>query len=417
MNDIQKQIEEKENELYQKLNKLLQLKNEEILTEEEYEYKKKNVINEYNYVLEILKKEHKSNIINKTNVEDNYINKDKKRVSKELKIITFIIIIVIITTTIIGYQQHQNQLNEKYIKAKEALKITWYDDALIMFKELGNYKDSESLYMKTKYDMAVSMYEGSRDFTVTKTNCQYFPSKEIGDEITKEEGRIISYTILNEMKGYEQADKYLKYIDYENDYESALYSINQHLFDEALETLDRHRGYKETDDLIEKIQYIKSDPVKYAIDLVEEGKFDEAQDFTLFHREKNNEYKAIYIYSQAKEIESYGFGYSELTVELDEINPKYDGIYSKEIKEMALQVYGTLDKWTKKYEINLGAKKYAKKLRPTLGMTAEEVRNSTWGNPEDINKTTTTYGISEQWVYSIDRYIYFDDGVVTAIQE
>ena len=54
---------------------------------------------------------------------------------------------------------------------------------------------------------------------------------------------------------------------------------------------------------------------------------------------------------------------------------------------------------------------------PSIGMTAEEVRNSTWGKPEDINRTTTAYGVHEQWVYSNYRYIYFDNGIVTAIQE
>ena len=57
---------------------------------------------------------------------------------------------------------------------------------------------------------------------------------------------------------------------------------------------------------------------------------------------------------------------------------------------------------------------------PTIGMTAEEVRNSTWGEPDDINKTTTKYGTSEQWVYKNSndfKYIYLDNGIVTAIQE
>lgn len=57
------------------------------------------------------------------------------------------------------------------------------------------------------------------------------------------------------------------------------------------------------------------------------------------------------------------------------------------------------------------------KQDPYIGMTADEVKNSTWGNPSKINKTTTQYGVHEQWVYSSGRYIYFDNGIVTAIQE
>lgn len=54
---------------------------------------------------------------------------------------------------------------------------------------------------------------------------------------------------------------------------------------------------------------------------------------------------------------------------------------------------------------------------PAIGMTAEQVEASTWGKPKDINKTTTKYGVSEQWVYSDYRYIYLEDGIVTAITE
>lgn len=50
-------------------------------------------------------------------------------------------------------------------------------------------------------------------------------------------------------------------------------------------------------------------------------------------------------------------------------------------------------------------------------MTASEVKASSWGSPNDINKTTTENGVHEQWVYGNGRYIYLDDGVVTAIQE
>lgn len=54
---------------------------------------------------------------------------------------------------------------------------------------------------------------------------------------------------------------------------------------------------------------------------------------------------------------------------------------------------------------------------PAIGMTAEEVESSTWGKPEKINKSTYSWGTSEQWVYSGYRYIYLDNGIVTAIQE
>ncbi|MFS4484402.1 hypothetical protein ACKGJY_15415 [Hyunsoonleella sp. 2307UL5-6] len=50
-----------------------------------------------------------------------------------------------------------------------------------------------------------------------------------------------------------------------------------------------------------------------------------------------------------------------------------------------------------------------------IGMT-EKMCRIAWGNPIDINTTTTNYGKSEQWVYSLKHYLYFDNGKLTAIQ-
>lgn len=52
----------------------------------------------------------------------------------------------------------------------------------------------------------------------------------------------------------------------------------------------------------------------------------------------------------------------------------------------------------------------------SVGMTKDQVLNSTWGKPKDKNKTTTANGVSEQWVYSGYRYLYFENGILTTIQ-
>lgn len=49
-----------------------------------------------------------------------------------------------------------------------------------------------------------------------------------------------------------------------------------------------------------------------------------------------------------------------------------------------------------------------------LGMTSEMCRLA-WGNPEDINSTTTSNSSSEQWVYN-GKYLYLSDGKLTTIQ-
>lgn len=64
-----------------------------------------------------------------------------------------------------------------------------------------------------------------------------------------------------------------------------------------------------------------------------------------------------------------------------------------------------------------GRSSTSKKAEPKIGDSATDVKLSSWGSPNSINKTTTVNGVHEQWVYSNGRYIYLDDGVVTAIQE
>lgn len=50
-----------------------------------------------------------------------------------------------------------------------------------------------------------------------------------------------------------------------------------------------------------------------------------------------------------------------------------------------------------------------------VGMSQQDVMDSSWGRPRKINRTTRASGISEQWVYD-GGYLYFDNGVLTTIQ-
>jgi hypothetical protein len=61
-----------------------------------------------------------------------------------------------------------------------------------------------------------------------------------------------------------------------------------------------------------------------------------------------------------------------------------------------------------------------------IGMTLDQVVASQWGRPDDRHTTTTDPHRHEQWVYNLgalckptqhQSYLYFDDGVLTAIQD
>lgn len=50
-----------------------------------------------------------------------------------------------------------------------------------------------------------------------------------------------------------------------------------------------------------------------------------------------------------------------------------------------------------------------------VGMNSEQALES-WGEPDDINRTITARGTSEQWVFGSGSYLYFDNGILTTIQ-
>lgn len=52
-----------------------------------------------------------------------------------------------------------------------------------------------------------------------------------------------------------------------------------------------------------------------------------------------------------------------------------------------------------------------------LSMTSLVVRSCGWGEPESVNRTITSWGVSEQWVYGDGRYLYFRNGRLDAIQD
>lgn len=67
------------------------------------------------------------------------------------------------------------------------------------------------------------------------------------------------------------------------------------------------------------------------------------------------------------------------------------------------------------------ANHFDRKVR--IGSTQQEVVEDGWGRPSGINTTTTANRVSEQWWYLDQsyserrRYLYFENGILTAIQE
>lgn len=54
------------------------------------------------------------------------------------------------------------------------------------------------------------------------------------------------------------------------------------------------------------------------------------------------------------------------------------------------------------------------KKKVKIGMSKAMVEES-WGKPNEINKTSGSFGVHEQWVYK-DQYLYFKNEKLTTIQ-
>ena len=77
--------------------------------------------------------------------------------------------------------------------------------------------------------------------------------------------------------------------------------------------------------------------------------------------------------------------------------------------------YEHLDSDTKSKNAQQKADEAAKNASPKLGMTKDQIRKGTWGEPNRINIDEYSWGTLEQWVYEDKGYIYFEDGYVTSI--
>lgn len=54
--------------------------------------------------------------------------------------------------------------------------------------------------------------------------------------------------------------------------------------------------------------------------------------------------------------------------------------------------------------------------RIRIGMSKDACKLS-WGEPDDINTSRGSWGVHEQWVYPRNKYVYFENGKLSAIQE
>jgi len=202
-----------------------------------------------------------------------------------------------------------------------------------------------------------------------------------------------NYTVLNALIF---ADKYKKDNDYSN-YMSYLYSIS----------VD-YDGYY--DKYVEKERKEFSDIVKT---FIKNKNYNDVSTLLYSVRDRDDKYEWLYEYVMALKQEAEK-DKSMTVAYLSDIPKDYDGIFADEVQAMMAKYKKEIDE---KLRIRKMIADEEKKPNPRIGMSAEEVKKSKWGEPQRVNTTITAYGVREQWVYSGYKYIYLDNGIVTAIQQ
>ncbi len=171
--------------------------------------------------------------------------------------------------------------------------------------------------------------------------------------------------------------------------------------------------------------YTNEKPYQKSISLINEQKWDEA--ILVLDPLKNYRHSIeLYRYARAKKAVISDNDYVWGSIWLEYIRYSYNGPFKEDIltfktecdqkTEAGAQAYRASEK-AKAEQKQASDKIKAKTEGVSIGMTQEQVINSNWGSPQDINKTTTAYGVREQWVYSGYRYLYFENGILTSIQD
>ncbi|MEI8273408.1 MAG: hypothetical protein WCG08_12365 [Paludibacter sp.] len=100
-------------------------------------------------------------------------------------------------------------------------------------------------------------------------------------------------------------------------------------------------------------------------------------------------------------------------ISLSKTNTDKDGVFSDDYSFSKLFTFTNPKLKYPKIPTDIWSLICNEKVR--IGMTKQQCRLS-WGEPESINKSSGSWGVHEQWVYGSNSYLYFQNGVLSSIQ-
>ncbi|MEC0715333.1 hypothetical protein [Bacillus licheniformis] len=179
-----------------------------------------------------------------------------------------------------------------------------------------------------------------------------------------------------------------------------------------------------------------TDKDKRFIQLIKDGEYDKVIKETSDLRNvfEKDYYFIASVYKKEKELKETHSGtyddYSYMSAMLDKVvyMENHNDLKIEQFKEMndkrlksAKKEQEILDEKERKEEeknekLDAMNDRTANPKEVSIGMTTEEVLTEGWGRPIDINTTVSSNSKREQWVYKGNKYLYFEDGVLTSIQ-
>ncbi len=284
--------------------------------------------------------------------------------------------------------------------------------------QMGDYNVELPYIVETKFKVLDKTYEKDGDTTIERDGIDY----RIEDSIKE---IIIGKLNVSELANKEEIIEILNKNNYSEESSNQINSIvnssemvNEIIYQTA--NLYKESDYKKSLEYFNRILEYKD-----VNNIVEEINQSHMYDGTwlgngeLWWFDNNTAYQDLpeyYNYNYLK----YNIHYQDGKMYIYEVN-KNNSKYVMEYKDSLLVVTEVGGDYTFSLKKMNTAKTKPDdeqiKKEPYIGMKEEDVEKSTWGEPEDINKTTTAYGTREQWCYSGYRYIYIENGVITSIRE
>lgn len=323
--------------------------------------------------------------------KEKLVSNKKPRIKKreKNKILCIIIgIIILIMFSVYGYITYMYKLGEKNYKESK------YEKAIDYFEKVSIYKDSKEKLAEIYYLRGVEEREKENFFLAILC---FMNSKNY--KVTEEQIKDVEEQII------------------ETKYQYAIYKYNNGELNEAKELFEEVQDDKDVKEYIKNIDIMsqvqgvwRCDGASSIINI----KDNILESFSCFGTGKGSVYKYKFDNIKFFKVESKG---GHIKIEENKIKIiENDGEYY-EWDEEGKNIICTISKSIPPLIYTKSDKEITRIKEPSIGMTKNEIKESTWGSPEKINKTTTSYGVHEQWCYSNYKYIYFENGVVTSIQE